>query len=279
MKNFLQRRGVLLAQMLVVFSLVGVTVVYAFGKHESAPKKEEEIVADEEGQDETSVKEVVEAVLEKTEEKLTPVLKEDASLVEREYPVHKNIATTLFWVGEDASEDNKHISNTPSAWDEDWMKHYGGVDSPKKRNGYFPAKFTPKENPFYFALPYNDFNEQGKRRQEVSSFIPWAASHTWKNNESMLKNRWIKISKNGRVAYAQWQDVGPFKEDDGAYVFGSAQPKSKTNNHAGLDVSPAVHDYLDLTDVDTTDWQFVEEADVPDGPWKKIVTRSQVYWK
>jgi hypothetical protein len=199
-------------------------------------------------------------------------------VVSSKYPVHKNITTTFFWAGEEAGEDNKNISNLPSAWDEQWVKHFGGVDDPNKRSGFFPAKFTPKENPFYFALPYNDFDNSGKRKQEVYSLIPWAKDKTWGKLESVCKNRWIKIMKGGKAAYAQWQDVGPFKEDDKNYVFGSASPKSKTNNNAGLDVSPAVNDYLGLSDVDKVDWQFVDPDAVPAGPWKKIVTTSQCYW-
>jgi hypothetical protein len=196
-----------------------------------------------------------------------------------EYPLHKGITATYFWAGEEAGEDNKNISNLPSAWDEEWVKHFGGVDNPKKRNGFFPAGFTPKENPFYFALPYNDFDESGNRKKEVYSLVGWAKSGSWKGEQSLLKNQWIKIIKGNKVSYAQWQDVGPFKEDDAAYVFGNVPPKSKTNHNAGLDVSPAVRDMLGLADIDTVDWQFIDAASVPDGPWKKIVTTSQVYWK
>ena len=195
------------------------------------------------------------------------------------YPVHTGISTTFFWIGEDADEDNKGISNAPSAWDDEWKKHFGGTDDPKKRNGYFPSKFTPKENPFYVALPYNDFDKKGKRKADVEKVIPWAAGISISNDESYCKNRWVKIMKDGKVVYAQWEDVGPFGEDDSDYVFGRAAPKSKTNKHAGLDVSPAVRDFLDLRDVDTTDWVFVEESDVPDGPWKRVVTTSGISWK
>jgi len=194
------------------------------------------------------------------------------------YSLHKNITTTYFWAGEEAGADNKNISNLPSAWDEQWVKHFGGVDDPDKRNGIFPAKFTPKENPFYFALPYNDFDGNGVRKKEVSSLIPWAGSKKWEKLESMCKNQWIKITKGGKTAYAQWQDVGPFKEDDGAYVFGTALPKSKINKNAGLDVSPAIKDYLGLSDIDKTDWQFVEAKSVPNGPWKQVITASQIFW-
>ncbi len=193
-----------------------------------------------------------------------------------EYPVHKNISTTYFWAGEEADADNKNISNLPSAWDDDWAKHFGGVDDPKHRNGFLPAAFTPKENPFYFALPYNDFNSKGNQKNDSVALAIWGKP---KSGDSMCKNQWIKITKGGKTVYAQWEDVGPFGEDDKAYVFGGATPKSKENSHAGLDVSPAVHDYLGLSDVDKTDWQFVDASAVPDGPWKKIVTTSQVFWK
>lgn len=192
------------------------------------------------------------------------------------YPVHKNISTTYFWAGEEADKDNGDISNLPSAWDDDWTKHFGGVDSPKRRDGYFPSKFTPKENPFYFALPYNDFNSKGNQKNDPEALAIWDKP---KSGDSMCKNQWIKITKGGKTVYAQWEDVGPFGEDDKAYVFGGATPKSKENSHAGLDVSPAVHDYLGLSDVDKTDWQFVDADQVPDGPWKKIVTTRQVFWK
>ena len=194
------------------------------------------------------------------------------------YPVHKNISSTIFWVGEKASADNKNISNSPSAWDDQWKKHYGGVDSSAKRNGFLPAKFCPRENPFYAALPYNDFNEKGEHKKELSSVVPWAKNINIADNYSILKNRWIKITHSGKIAYAQWEDVGPFGEDDSEYVFGDAAPKSKENKNAGIDVSPATRDYLGLSGEDKVDWQFVDSGDVPDGAWKKIITTSQVFW-
>jgi hypothetical protein len=198
--------------------------------------------------------------------------------VASQYLVHQNISTTYFWVGEEADADNKNISNSPSAWDEQWAQHFGGVDDPNKRNGYVVAKFTPKENSFYFALPYNDFDGDGNRKKDVNSVIPWASSKKWGATESIVKNQWIKITKGGKTAYAQWEDVGPFKEDDQAYVFGTATPKSKTNDNAGLDVSPAVKDFLGLGDVDKTSWQFIDASQVPDGPWKSTTTNSQISW-
>jgi hypothetical protein len=196
-----------------------------------------------------------------------------------EYPLHKQITSTFFWAGEDASSDNKHISNSPSAWDDQWTKHFGGVDDPDRRKDFLPAGFTPKENPFYVALPYNDFNEQGKLKQEIFQIANWTSAKKKNSSEySYCKNRWVKIIKDNKQAYAQWEDVGPFGENDRSYVFGDAKPKSKTNNNAGIDVSPAVRDYLSLGDIDKVDWQFVDDQNVPNGPWKQIITTSNIFW-
>jgi hypothetical protein len=62
--------------------------------------------------------------------------------------------------------------------------------------------------------------------------------------------------------------------DDIHYVFGTARPQNPINNNAGLDVSPAVRDYLQLNGIDTVHWQFVPFEEVPEGPWKAIITTS-----
>lgn len=176
------------------------------------------------------------------------------------YLLHRNISTTYFWAGEDAGADNGDISNHSSCWDESWDSH------------------CKNENPYYFALPYNDFDDNGHRKAEALKIIPWVNSKNWAGDESLCKNQWIKITHDGKVAYAQWEDAGPFGEDDAAYVFGTAGPKSKTNDHAGLDVSPAIKNYLGLDDVDKTDWQFIDAKDIPAGPWSKVITSSGVFW-
>ena len=71
----------------------------------------------------------------------------------------KETVTTLFWVGEASGEENAFIPNDQSYWDQDWQDHYGGVDDPESRSGHWPADFKPKENPFYVALPYGEFNQ------------------------------------------------------------------------------------------------------------------------
>ena len=77
----------------------------------------------------------------------------------------------MFWVGEAASEDNAGIPNHQSFWSDDWVKSYGGVDSPDKRNEWLPQSFTPKENPFYFALPYGDYANGSLK--DMANIVPW----------------------------------------------------------------------------------------------------------
>jgi hypothetical protein len=187
--------------------------------------------------------------------------------------LHGNITTTIFWAGELADASNNFISNSESAWDQHWGDHFGGYDDPDHRSGYNPAAFAPKENPFYFALPYNDLDARGNRKATASScpnVTPGAVSR--------CKNAWIKIVKGANVAYAQWEDVGPLQEDDYNYVFGTAAPANTWGAKAGLDVSPAVRDYLGLGDVDKTSWSFVSAGSVPAGPWKNVVTNSPGGW-
>jgi hypothetical protein len=123
------------------------------------------------------------------------------------YPLRQNITVTIFWVGEEGNEENNYIPNLQSVWDDKWLEHYGGVDDPNNRNGYFPTNFTPLENPFYYALPYNDFDENGERKAEVDQVIYWSEEQGWGELESMCKNRWIKIIKGNKSVYAQWEDA------------------------------------------------------------------------
>jgi len=198
------------------------------------------------------------------------------------YPLHENVTVTNFYVGERADSQNGYIPNTASAWDDIWLWDFGGVDFPDERNStypYYPAKFIPSENPFYFALPYNDLDENATPKPS-QKLIPWYRGDT---NTSILKNRWIKIIKNEngvkKTAYAQWEDVGPFESDDFDYVFGDKSPKNTINDSSGLDVSPAVKIYLGLKDIDKVSWRFVDQSEVPEGPWKKEVTTTPVTFK
>jgi len=182
------------------------------------------------------------------------------------------VKATIFWTGEEATADNGYIANSPSAWDEHWKDHFGGYDDPNHRNGFLPQAFTPKENPFYFALPYSDFTNAGVRRATAAQ----CSAITGNNNPSYswCKNAWIMVRYGDRTVYAQWEDVGPYEEDDTAYVFGTAAPRNSFGTHAGLDVSPAVRDYLKIPDVATVTWQFVAANSVPAGPWTQTITTN-----
>jgi hypothetical protein len=183
------------------------------------------------------------------------------------YPWRNSIVTTVFWIGEDASGNNP-VPNHSSSWDKNWGQSYGGFDDPNRarRENYVPVKFTPQQNPFYCALPYNDKASTG-HRPEASRVVPWFKDAYRGPAVSVCKDRWIAIRKGNRTVYAQWEDAGPFRTDHWQYVFGNERPKPNLNKGAGLDVSPAVRDYLGLQDTDVTDWRFVEFSEVPRGPW------------
>ena len=218
----------------------------------------------------------------------------------RTYPLHTDIVSTTFWVGEIFDPNAADGSQMISTYDSSWFIHYGGCDGveggpagkecqTEKRtaaNDYFPTKMMPKQNPFYLDLPFDDLNNKqafGRRAQ----VIPWAndpgyAGHAKDMNFSYMKNRWVRIIKGHRVCYAQIEDAGPGQYNDAEYVFGTndERPRNKKFNHAGMDVSPAVNGYLEYAELDgdndRVSWQFVEFVDVPDGPWKKNITSQPV---
>ncbi|HCP90508.1 MAG TPA: hypothetical protein DIT76_00440 [Spartobacteria bacterium] len=186
------------------------------------------------------------------------------------YPWKREIVTTVFWIGE-APSGNNPVPNHSSSWDKDWAKSYGGFDDPNsaRRSDYMPVKFTPRQNPFYCALPYNDKASNG-HRPEAPRVVPWFKEAYQGPGVSTCKGRWISIHKGNRTVYAQWEDAGPFRTDHWQYVFGDERPKPNLNRGAGLDVSPAVRDYLGLEETDVTDWKFVDFSEVPRGPWSKL---------
>jgi hypothetical protein len=188
--------------------------------------------------------------------------------VSGKYPWKTGIVTTIFWIGEPAGGNNP-VHNFSSSWDLNWEQSYGGYDNPNPtaRRGYIPAAFRPRQNPFYVALPYNDVTH-GDTKPEARVVIPWFRDAFVEPGKSVCRDRWIAIrGGSGRVCYAQWSDCGPFRTDHWQYVFGSEKPKPNLNHGAGLDVSPAVRDYLGLSNTDVTDWKFVDFRDVPRGPW------------
>lgn len=233
------------------------------------------------------------------------------------YPWHHNIIASLFWVGEEPNEDNHFIQNLTSAWDGKWLENFGNVeddphlDSLGRGSDGYPSNYNGSQNPYYFALPYNDFgslvsdlNENPVHDLSLTSgrdtltyknnrknVIPWAADSSGVGSwESMCKNRWVEIKINGKSCYAQWEDSGPFFYNDIDYVFGTSRPineskKSSNNLGAGIDLSPAVMFYLDQRSdweykkakgMVEVSWRFVDDADVPSGPWKNTVTKNQI---
>ena len=188
---------------------------------------------------------------------------------------HQEILTTVFWVGE-PSVGQGWSANHDSAWDMRWVENYGGTDHPHRRNGYRPAAFKPRQNPFYVALPFNDLATSARSHPMVSRFLSFwkETGNQPKTIKSVCKNRWIAISYKGKTCFAQWQDVGPVHRDDYAYVFGFQTPKSHAIGMAGLDVSPAVRDYLGLCGRSKTNWRFIQAGELPEGPWTDIVTQN-----
>lgn len=178
----------------------------------------------------------------------------------------RNITSTVFWVGEDASQNNP-VHNKASSWDPKWAKNFGGTDHPKKRDGHNPQGFIPSQTPFYIALPYNDMTK-GKHKPEASKVIPWFWEQYKGPTKSVCHGSWLALHKNGTVCYAKWRDAGPFTTTDWKYVFGDELPLYNRNASAGIDISPAVRDYLSMTGLDSVDWKFVPESEVPAGPWK-----------
>ncbi|MFN2541520.1 MAG: hypothetical protein ABR514_05035 [Chthoniobacterales bacterium] len=184
------------------------------------------------------------------------------------FPWKTNIVTTVFWIGEQAGGNNP-VPNYKSSWDLNWTTNYGGFDTPdtSARRNYIPVAFIPKLNPFYCALPYNDVSH-GQFKPEAPLVIPWFKQAYTEPGRSVCQHRWIAIRKGNRTCYAQWEDCGPFRTDHFQYVFQNERPKPNLNHGAGLDVSPAVRDYLGLAPTDVTDWQFVDVRDVAPGPWR-----------
>jgi len=213
------------------------------------------------------------------------------------YPWHTDIVATTFWVGEVFDPSAADGSQEFSTYDSTWLTSYGGCDGriragtcetePRtEADDFFPTAMTPLENPFYLDLPFDDLNdpEGFATRGDV---IPWAHEPAYRDliddeSASLMKNRWVRLRANDRTCYGQIQDAGPGQYHDAAYVFGDddRRPANRRFNGAGMDVSPALNGCLGFTELngenDRVDWQFVDDADVPDGPWRRLVTTSGV---
>lgn len=192
------------------------------------------------------------------------------------YPWKTHVTCTIFWIGEQPTARNP-TPNCKSSWDQNWSANFGGYDDPDPTNrianhstGEFrPKNFVPKLNPFYIALPYNDVAGWAAHKPEASRVIPWFARMRPQPGKTVLKGRWIQIYNGSRSCYGQWEDCGPWVTDDWEFVFGNKPPKTTQNGAAGIDLSPAIRDYLGLKSGQKVHWRFVEAGQVPYGPWKK----------
>lgn len=212
------------------------------------------------------------------------------------YPWHTGVVATTFWIGEIFDPEAEDGSQETSTYDSEWLAYNGcdgirveGVceaDARSGENGYAPRGTVPKENPFYLDLPYDDVNN-AVAFAERAAVIPWAAEPEYAGREtdpsfSYMKNRWVRIQKGDRECYGQIEDAGPGQYQDKEYVFGDTdrRPANKNFNGAGMDVSPALNGCLGFAEVngenDRVDWQFVDEREVPPGPWTVVVTTRQV---
>ncbi|MGH3771971.1 MAG: hypothetical protein ACRDRW_11350 [Pseudonocardiaceae bacterium] len=213
------------------------------------------------------------------------------------YPWHTGIIATTFWVGEVLDPNAADGSQVVSTYDSRWLAHYGGCDGitvnevcqtePRTAaNGFFPQHMTPRQNPFYLDLPFDDIHNEAARTAR-GSVVPWAsapgyAGHTSDPTISLMKNRWVKLRHGAKLCYGQIEDAGPAAYDDAAYVFGAHDPRPANTrfNNAGMDVSPALNGCLGFAELndenDRVNWQFVNDADVPAGPWRTLVTTQGV---
>jgi len=192
------------------------------------------------------------------------------------YPWRTYILTTEFWIGE-GSTTISSTNNVQSSWDQEWEQKNQGSDNPYDRNGYASGAHASTLNPFYVALPFNDLAFPDK----ASEWLPrgWYRHPVNGKQVSACQHRWVEIKNSrGDVCYAQWEDVGPLCYDDAEYVFGGARPRGLGSDQAGLDVSPAVYKYLNLSDRNRfTSWRFVDEADVSPGAWLKLDEQAVIF--
>lgn len=184
------------------------------------------------------------------------------------YPWHRGIVATVFWIGTDRVPQSPS-GNLQSAWDARWVRHYGGEDSPAARAGLLPGTHAATLNPFYVALPFNDLAYP----KLAKKWIPWDGSEA-SDRRSRCEGHWVEIEgSNGKRVYAQWMDSGPVLSNDAAYVFGGQRPRAS----AGIDVSPAVKEYLGLGGRDRVNWRFIDRQEVPPGPWITYLEEAILY--
>jgi hypothetical protein len=202
---------------------------------------------------------------------------------QREYPEHAGVRAALVRIGAVTAEGEGGQS-LRSGWDGAWASHYGGCDGvgtvgarcrsdlgQRHAPDWFPTAMTPRENPYYVGLPYNDLGAEADRGALAWGADPGYAGRTGDRRFSFLKNRWVAVAVRNDFCYAQVEDTGPGVSDP-AYVAGSAPPSRAPS----ITLSPAIVGCLGLTGDRplTVSWRFVDAP--PDGPWTRVVTTRQV---
>jgi len=216
----------------------------------------------------------------------------------RRYPWHTQIVSTTFWVGEIFDPSAPDGSQVYSTYDSQWERHYGGCDGVVRsgrceteprvpHHHFFPSSMTPRENPFYLDLPFDDLNDPAAFAAR-GRLVPWAHDpgyhqHIHNPGFSLMENRWVQIvGPNRHTCYSQIEDAGPGRYHDSRYVFGrkDRRPTNQRFNGAGMDVSPALNGCLGFADINGQDdkvtWRFVERPAVTPGPWLRIITTTGV---
>jgi len=191
-------------------------------------------------------------------ENIEPKIKEKI-----EYPIHKYIRAVRFYIGEEADHSNDFDDTLSSAWIKNWVKTFGGIDRGSLN------RFEANENLYYVALPYNDLDENSERKASAVN-IPW--NDGTQNSDSLVKDRWVKLTYRDTTCYAQWEDVGPTNTDDFDYVFNNTRPSTLMRNKSGISLSPATWACLGLEDYPVLHWQFIDAEDVPYGRWTRTIT-------
>ena len=159
--------------------------------------------------------------------------------VARTYPWHRDITTSVFWM-------DPHQTRT--------MASPGWTTAANPRD--------TSRNPFYVALPFDDVAHPDL----AQSWLPsgWMRSARKIGPLSACRHHWIEMKDaGGKTCFAQWEDVGPLRTDDAAYVFGCQKPQGAPS----LDVSPAVAKYLNILRSEKICWRFIDDDDVPPGRW------------
>ena len=152
------------------------------------------------------------------------------------YPWKTDIVATMFWIGEDSA--------MASAWNQDWVRSNNGADSPLARKWLPPG---------------------------------WHARSRDGKPVSACKDRWVEIKdQNGDTCYAQWEDVGPLRNDHAEYVFGNERPSPGAE--AGISVSPAVREYTSAAGAkNVLSWRFVDAQNVRPGVWLRYDEQAVLY--